>query len=269
MAGRYRSSADYLAFLDFAVKFRTYAPFNALLVHIQKPGANFIAPASRWLRDYDRELKPAAQPLVILQPGGPVMFVFDVSDTHGAPLPKKVEDPFVVRGLKIGRELDRTISNAQRDGVRVSYLRQGSQRAGCIATVSKSGDSIRLRDGSVVSVQYDVLLEERATRETQYATLVHELAHLYCGHLGSPNPAFWPDRQRQDHDVKEFEAESVCSIVCRRRGVDSMSETYLSGFANSHAKVPMISIERVTTVAGLIEQMGRGTLPLRKKVASK
>jgi hypothetical protein len=43
-------------------------------------------------------VKPNANPLIILQPMGPVMFVFDVSDTEplqGAKsLPLRVTDPF-------------------------------------------------------------------------------------------------------------------------------------------------------------------------------
>ena len=100
LARRYKSSKTYKELLDFIAKFRFYAPFNAMLVHIQKPGAKYVAPPHRWLADYRRRIKPEAQPLVILQPMGPVMFVFDVSDTEpekGAPpLPPDVEHPFDV-----------------------------------------------------------------------------------------------------------------------------------------------------------------------------
>jgi len=56
-----------------------------MLIHIQMPGAKFVAPPHRWLHEYGQRIKPGAHPLVILQPMGPVMFVFDVSDTE--PLP--------------------------------------------------------------------------------------------------------------------------------------------------------------------------------------
>ena len=34
----YKTSADYKALLDFVVRLRNFAPFNAMLLQIQKPG---------------------------------------------------------------------------------------------------------------------------------------------------------------------------------------------------------------------------------------
>src|SRR5215467_3043032 len=85
---QYSSMQSYHELLKFVTRFRFYSPFNAMLVHVQMPGARYVAPPDRWLRDYERRIRPAARPLVLLQPGGPVMFVFDVSDTEpleGAP----------------------------------------------------------------------------------------------------------------------------------------------------------------------------------------
>ena len=81
-ARRYRSSQEYWELLEFVTRFHAYSPFNAMLSHVQMPGATFVAPAGRWNRDYGRSIKPAARPIVILQPMGQVMFVFDVSDTE-------------------------------------------------------------------------------------------------------------------------------------------------------------------------------------------
>jgi hypothetical protein len=121
VARQYKSGEAYHKLLDFVARFRFYATFNAMLLHIQMPGAVFVAPANRWLRDYRRHIKANARPLVILQPMGPVMFVFDVSNTEpeaGAPpLPREVVQPFEVRHGRIGLELAKTIENAQRDGI--------------------------------------------------------------------------------------------------------------------------------------------------------
>ena len=46
-----------------------------------------MAPALRWLHDYGRTIRPAARSLAILQPIGPVTFVFDVSHTEGSLCP--------------------------------------------------------------------------------------------------------------------------------------------------------------------------------------
>jgi len=41
---QYKSSKAYHELLQFVVRFRYYSPFNAMLVHIQMPGARFVAP---------------------------------------------------------------------------------------------------------------------------------------------------------------------------------------------------------------------------------
>lgn len=66
--------------MRFIARFRFYAPFNAMLIHVQMPGAAFVALPHRWEGVYGRRLKPEARALVILQPIGPVLFIFDVSD---------------------------------------------------------------------------------------------------------------------------------------------------------------------------------------------
>jgi hypothetical protein len=136
LAGKYNSSDSYFKLMRFVGRFRFYSPFNAMLIYTQMPGALFVCTARKWRKDYRREIKISARPIVILQPMGPILFVFDVSDTaplpNARPLPPQVEDPFQVRSGKIGGQLALTIENAKRDGVRVSGRADGSQRAGSI-----------------------------------------------------------------------------------------------------------------------------------------
>src|ERR1700688_3592792 len=111
----YRKSGAYHELLEFVTTFKRYSPFNAMLVHIQKPGATYVLRAAEWAK-YDRRVVAGAQPLVLLPPMGPVLFAFDVSDTEGPPLPPGVERPFDVRSGRIGRELDCIEDNCARDG---------------------------------------------------------------------------------------------------------------------------------------------------------
>lgn len=274
-AQRYRTSAEFMALVQFVTKFRRYAPYNAMLIHIQRPGATFVAPAHRWITEYGRRVKTGATPMVILQPMGPVMFVFDVGDTEplpGAkPLPVPVEDPYGVRSGKIGGELPQTLENARRDGVRHEQRTGlGNQLAGFIAIYGGAPATvefpIRIKPPTSVAVplRYEMVLSAEATPETRYATLAHELAHLYCGHLGTPDEAWWPDRRGHPKTVEEFEAEAVSYLVCRRLGLDSPADRYLSNYMGEHNDVPCISLDAVFRVAGLIESMGRRRLPVRK-----
>lgn len=280
---QYRTSKAYMRLMAFVARFRCYSPFNALLVHIQKPGAVFVAPAYRWLRDYGHRVKTAARPLVILQPMGPVMFVFDVSDTepteNARPLPPQVTNPFEVRRGHIGSELDRLIDNAKRDGVRVKRSSEGSQSAGSIRTIPddikasqkfQTGvDKQRNPVFITVPVKYDLVVNKDLSGEAQYATIVHELAHLYCGHLGTPSDRWWPDRRGLHYWVEEFEAESAAYLVCARVGIDTPAEQYLAGFVRTHNDVPPVSLECVMKAAGLIETMSRQRMEPRKQIEDK
>jgi hypothetical protein len=247
----YRTTAAYRQLLDFVSQFPFYAPFNAMLVHVQKPGARYVRPAHRWWQDYGRRIRPGAQPLVILQPMGPVMFVFDVSETEGDAIPPEIENPFAVRGGRVEKQLERTVDNAGRDGIRITETRLGSQQAGSIRITASPRLTIRFSESNEVPLRYELLLNLNHEATARYATLVHELAHLYCGHLGTPDVRWWPDRRGLSHDVREFEAESVAYLVCRRTGIEPKSDEYLAGYLKSNDEIPSISLDCVLKVAGL------------------
>lgn len=274
LARQYKSSREYFELIQFIGRFRFYSPFNAVLIYTQMEGATYVAPPHKWKREYKRRIKTGARPIVILQPKGPVMFVFDVSDTEpeeaAPPLPQKVENPFAVRQGKVGSELWTTIDNAKRDGVSVIEKDAGSQSAGSIR-VAQPGNELKvlsrvkpMEEYVTVPVRYEMLLNAKHTPESKYATLVHELAHLYCGHLGTPNEKWWPDRRGLSQEVCEFEAESVSYLLCKRLGIASPSDEYLSGYLKANEETPQMSLDCVLKASGLIEQMGRERLKPRK-----
>jgi hypothetical protein len=168
------------------------------------------------------------------------MFVFDVSNTvpndDARPLPPEVLNPFEPTGGSVSiAKLNQTIENAKRDGINVCHQDAGSQSAGRIRrTVSdKTLEVVVRRKFPVKSVRvpvlYELFLNANHSREAKYATLVHELAHLYCGHLGTLHPKWWPDRRQTDVAIREFEAESVCYLVCQRLGIQNPSPNTSAG----------------------------------------
>jgi hypothetical protein len=74
----YRTGADYQVLLEFVVKLRNVAPFNAMLLQLQKPGLRFAASALDWRARFGRTINEGARPLLILWPFGPVATVYDV-----------------------------------------------------------------------------------------------------------------------------------------------------------------------------------------------
>lgn len=108
-----------------------------------------------------------------------------------------------------------------------------------------------------VPVRFELEVNGNMSQEARYVTVAHELGHLYCGHLGTPNKQWWPDRRGLDRSAREFEVESAAYLVCGRVGIDNPSESYLADYATKNEFIPTISIDCVMKAAGLIESMSR------------
>jgi hypothetical protein len=275
---RYRASTEFARLLRFIRGFRSYKPFNALLVDIQKRGSTFVAPAGRWRSDYRRHVAVDAQPLVILQPFGPVMFVFDVSDTEpepGAPeLPLEVTHPFEVLTAASERAVTQAMThlteNAIRDGVRTTDVDAGTQWAGAIGETQVGGSQLFQIAGrptprfGQIPIRYDMKFNSRQTGLTRYATLTHELAHLYCGHIGTPNEKWWPDTRYKDQRTAEFEAETASSIAVGRLDPTAALPPYLAQYLAQESQVPEgLNLERIMKTAGLLADMSAGRMKPR------
>ena len=176
----------------------------------------------------------------------------------------------LTRKLEVGVLKNRYRSWFGSSGVRVSERADGSQRAGSIQwaaggqhlefTIAKKP----LPKSAQVPLWFEVLLNSVLSAEARYGTLVHELAHLYCGHSGTPNARWWPDWQDRSHAVREFEAESVSCLVCTRVGIDTASDEYLAAYVRKYPATPPISLDRVMKSVWLLEQTGRAPLGLRR-----
>ena len=64
---------------------------------------------------------------------------------------------------------------------------------------------------------------------------------------------------------REFEAESICYLVCERAGIQNPSAAYLSDYLQRNEFIPAISFDAVLKAAGMIEQMGKRKLSPRKQ----
>jgi hypothetical protein len=260
----YRRSKSYLEMMKFIAKFPLYRPFNRFILYIQNPNVTFVATPEQWEKRFERKVKPDARPLVILVPFGPVSFVYDLVDTEGKSLPEYLADPFSVVGKLSQRIWDFTLNNCPRDGIAVVKAEHSALKAGEIARYDSEihAESVV---GAGFRIEYVVALNEKFDLATHYATLAHELGHLYCGHLGGSQAGEWKSRVDLSKEVIEVEAESVAYLVCSRLGLETKSEKYIAYYAQTHDTMPVISLETVLKVAGRIEEMGERKLPPRKK----
>ncbi len=250
----YTSTQSYMELLKFTSKLRNFAPFNAMLLHLQKPGLSYAASAYDWRHRFGRTPKEKARPLMILWPFGPVAFVYDVLDTEGAELPADVS-AFWARGEITASRLKSFADRLLKRNIIVEYFDGGDNSAGDIRA---SG----VAEASAPKLSYKIMVNEKHPPATQLVTLAHELAHLFLGHLGKDGDLKIESRTRVPHDQAELEAESVAYLVASRAGIQSKSETYLSHFVQNHEAVGAIDLYNVMKAAGQIETilgLHRGT----------
>ena len=251
----YRTSDAYRGLLDYIARFRNYSGYNLFLVRIQKPDARYVATAKHWKQAFGRSPKRGVRPLIMLQPGGPVMFVYDLGDTDGSPVPPTLLDPFYAEGEVPKLVWKTVLKNCHREVFTVVEMELPADQAG----------SVRGRIAADSTPPYfEIRLNAVHTETARFVTLAHELAHVYCGHLGGHPRKRWPDRSDLPLDIREFEAESAAYIVAKRRGIASGSDRYLSEYLNTHAEVPPVDMELVIRVSDRIEKMGHALRPLRK-----
>ncbi|MDD2337134.1 MAG: ImmA/IrrE family metallo-endopeptidase, partial [Geobacteraceae bacterium] len=182
----YHQSKDYKELLDFITRLRNFAPFNAFLLNLQKPGLRFAASQYDWRQRFEREVKEGARPLIILWPFSPVALVYDVDDTEGEPLPDTVLQAFRAVGELTINNIIGFISLLQGQGIELRLIEYGDAHAGHIQTGQKpEGLEIGLRSTDTKKrPTYFVRVNSKHDPNVQFVTLVHELAHLYLGHLG-------------------------------------------------------------------------------------
>ena len=272
--GAYRKSPEFGELFAFMKKLPHIAPYNAMLIYIQKPGSEFVASANTWKKQYNRSIKAGSRPLIILQPFGPVAFVYELGDTYGEePFPTELLAPFKTAGEVPDINFHCLLSNLKCDGVAFQEADPGTGSVGQIQKIRK-GDTkqeflvVAKKKRIAVRALYELIVNKNHSNTAKFATIARELGRLYCGHLGMPDAKWkgWKDRRKLDSTTREFEAESVCWLICERMGLRNPSAEYLKGYLGSHNEIPDISLDAVLKAAGHIETMIVGNKEPRQEI---
>ncbi len=251
----YKIGTDYKQLLDFVNRLPNFAPFNAFLLQLQKPGMRFAASELDWSRKFKRKIKEGARPLIILWPFSPIALVYDCDDTEGDKLPDSIAHAFKATGNITEFLLRDFIYMTKKQGINVQQIEYGDALAGYI---KRPDHDLTISLQSIDAKQkpdYQIRLNRKHDTNIQFATLAHELAHLYLGHLGKDKFLKIPDRHYLKHKTRELEAESVCYIVCHRNGVNPNSEAYLNQFVIGDMNVENMDLYAILKAAGQIETL--------------
>ncbi len=263
--GVFQQSNDLNNLFDFIKRFPDTAPFNALLLHIQKPGSRFVASAKDWKLKFNRTIKPGARPLVILWPFAPVHFVFELEDTEGDDdFPEELLKPFKTEGKLSDQIFEKLLKNLPRTAVSYNEVDHGTESAGFIKVADHN--LYHYSGQHRIKLRYDLIVNSNHSIEEKFATIAHELGHLFCGHLGTPDEKCWSGRMSVSKNIQEFEAESVAWLVCERAGIKNPSAKYLKNYTEENGQIPSISLETVLKSAGMVEMMMNRNIPIKKEL---
>lgn len=254
---RFRNSRNLIELLDFIARFPNYSPFNGLLLYIQNPSAAYVATARNWLQKFRRQPKYDARPMIILAPGRPILFVFDINDTQGAPVPATLLEPRATGNQAPAQVYSNTQYNCTSHGIAV--YETTAQKAGT-GTASRITPALRKQFKNLdlkKDTSYIILIDKSQSLEDKYSSLVHELGHIFCGHLGIDRHAWWPERENANLTGEEIEADAAAYLVCRRSGFEVKSAEFLARCIEKNQQLPVFSLNAVLQAATHMEEMGK------------
>lgn len=245
---RQQGESAFTEFIEFAARLSNLSVYNAMLLRIQRPGAAAVATEKRWA-GVGRWVRPGAIPIVVLRPFGPVSFLYEVSDTDGRRLPGEDANPFIAQGDLDEVEWARFLKHhREKHAVRIEEKQFGALLAGNARPLTALPDLFQ--DSS--APEWLIQLNSAHSTPTRFATLAHELGHIFCGHCGPHSGGLWPDRSKLPHPIREVEAESVAYLACARRRLTVASKEYLKDLVGG-TDLRQVSLYAIFEAANRVE----------------
>ena len=228
-----RLAEEMQTYLDFCSRFHQYSMRNIWLILLRKPDARMVAGYRNWV-GMGRYVKKGEEGIPILAPiykkekdqagkdrkmlaGFRTVYVFDISQTEGEPIP---ETPDWVSSGKNDELTAKLISYAVSQGIEVEIVDLPGETQGV-----SSGGKIKLDSDAGTS------------------TLIHELAHELM-HQGKKTP-----RNKQ---VVELEAEAVAYVVGNFLGLEDLSSHNYIALFGVDAEMILNHLERIKKTSAKI-----------------
>lgn len=273
----YRNSREFKELLNFIGRFPYLAPYNAMLVQMQKPGSTFVLTGKKWL-EYERRPKLNGQKLIILKPFGPVQCVFDFSDTEPIPnatksikeadlMQKYTESLQQAQGQLPKSIMDTLVSNLAVYGIYLdNQFIAANSYGGYIMPYRERKLKIKVEKDNYMEVDscFVISINKEQNLAAQFHTICHELGHLFCHHQSYDKKK----KRKISLKEKEFEAETVAWLVCKRHNISNPSEEYLASYA-PHGDIPICSTELIMRAVTEIEKMLERTISIKDSMRYK
>jgi hypothetical protein len=223
-------SEEMFRYLDMSSRFHQYSPSNIWLILMAQPNASYVAGFKKW-QSMGRFVRRGERGIPILAPilttvlnkagkeeqkliGFKLVFVFDVSQTDGDPLPEPPDWKSPEKNLEL---TDKLIRFADDRGIQIQVKHIGHDIQG-------------------VSVGGKIILDPEAGTKT----LIHEIAHEMMHH----------DQDRISNSrIRELEAESVAYVVGKHFGLDGLSSPNYTAIHGATADLIMEHLERIHNTA--------------------
>jgi len=254
---RFRNSLEYIDLIHFISRFPKYSAFNGLLLYLQNPKITHVATAGAWWRNFRRKPTYQARPMAILAPMAPIRFVYDISDTEGEPVSVNRLKDLELKDEFFKEFFEKTVHNSPLHGIWVKEASTHPMKAGSAISLTYENRNRFPELNPEPWAKYFIPLNPGDGVKQKYASLVLGLGHIFCGHLGIDDAAWWPDRRDLSGDQATIEAESAAYLVCRRKQLKRPAGQFLSHYCQSECEMPPFGLNAVFNATHYIEEMGK------------
>jgi antirestriction protein ArdC len=223
-------SQEMRCYLDMCASFHQYSPCNVWLILMSCPSASYVAGFKKWL-SMGRFVRKGEHGIPILAPiistitnekgeeeqclvGFKVVYVFDVSQTDGEPLPEPPNWKSPEKNAELMNNLTRF---AYDKAIQIQVKHIGHDIQG-------------------VSMGGKIFLDPEAGTKTLIHEIAHEILHHVEGVLTSSTN-------------RELEAESVAYVVAKHFGLNSLSSPNYNALHGATSKMILEHLERIQNTA--------------------
>lgn len=235
------SSEKYSAYLETLSKFYNYSFNNTLLIALQKPSATYVAGFNSWKNNFKRYVnkgekgiqilapapyktsiemekidpktkkpvlgadgKPVTEMVEVIKPYFKTVYVFDVSQTSGEPLPT------------IATELKANVENFNQFYKSLEMVSPFPMEKENITSGAK---------GYCDPENKRIAINEGMSEAQTIKTAVHEISHSILHAI---------DGDKKDKRTREVEAESIAFVVSNHFGIDTSDYSfgYIAGWSS-------------------------------------